>query len=252
MSNLNLPDPERFIQGNGGENYNFSDGQEQQQGNQGQTAQQPQSVQQNNLPAPPAQVATPNAQQPAVVTQPQPQQPVVKVTKQQSNGNGQKKEYPPRVEFYTKSSALLISINRDTPSAVFMETAPSIGDKRYDWQNQKIFVKMEIPEVDQILDCLNAFKVGGPQAFTQYAQYLQPNNQGKLSFYHESQKATTIIELFIGQKSGLPTITFSRKDKQNPNDQRYVYFTILPAFLSTFIRTLDRFADVAIGFPRTR
>ena len=151
--------------------------------------------------------------------------------------------FPPRYPFYTGSSALFVSFG---DYCIYWEIAPSIGQKKYDWKQNKIFIKMGIEEVDNIIECLEAYRSGGIQAFQQTAQFLQPkNNQpGTLHFYHPSQKANTSIDVFIG-KNRLPGISIIRNEIQT-NLKKQVYFPILPTHLRTFIRVHDVYASEAI------
>ena len=193
---------------------------------------------QQNVIQPPTQLNQPQqSMQPPQVTQPQTQS-----TNQQSQTNSNNYQQRPKYIFYTGSSALGVSYGE---KCIFWESAPALEAKRFDWQNNKIITKMGAEEIDNILDCLNAYKTRGIQGFQQMAQFLQPKNQqpGSLTFFHPTKKGTTIINIFIG-KNGIPGISISRTE--NNGNKKQIYFPILPSTLSTFIRVHDVYLNEAL------
>jgi hypothetical protein len=205
-----------------------------------------QPMQQESIPLPQSSNVGNNQQQSLNNVPMQPQINTQAIQQQKRSSNG-KKKYPPRYEFYTKSSALLVSAG---DYSLFFEVAPALQgqDKRYNWKEGKITTKMSIEEIDAILDCLKAYKVGGVQGFQQVAKFYNPQGNGGLSFYHKNKNGATIINFSISQKSSLPVLGFHKKEN---NGQEYgVYYTIIPTQLSTLIRVLDRYANLAISKER--
>jgi len=150
----------------------------------------------------------------------------------------------PKFIFYTGSAAIGITYR---PKYLFFETAPALEQRKYDWQNQKINVKMSIEEIDQILAALRAYLTGGMQSFEAICKFLQPKTKVGLSFYHGSDNHTTLIGLILN-KHGLPLLTFN---KTEGNIKKSVAFTIIPSILHSFIRVLDTYATEAIKLTET-